>query len=549
MPKETKTNYIFVLGGVMSGIGKGIATSSIAKIIQARGFEVTAIKIDPYVNVDAGTMNPTEHGEVFVLASGLETDQDMGNYERFLNVTLPRENYMTTGSVYQEVIQRERDLEYQGKCVQIIPHVTNEIVRKIETVAKINQADFVTIEVGGTTGDYENDLFTEAARQMKMLHPDNVVFVLISYVPYPKKIGEMKTKPTQQTVRALNSAGIQPDFIIARAETLLDEKRKEKIAFLCNVPKENVLSSPDIDSVYEVPLNFDREDLSDKILAKLNLTSEKNDLSQWKDLVEKIKQSTEEIKIGIVGKYFGTGDCILSDAYISVIEAIKHACYSQGRKAEIDWINSEVFEKDEKELEKLKSYAGIIVPGGFGARGVEGKIKAIEYVRKNKIPYLGLCYGMQLMVIEYARNVLGLKDAHTTEIDEKTQNPVIDLMPEQKENMQEKHFGATMRLGDYKCLVKEGSLAFQAYQKKEIAERHRHRFEVNPLFIAELEKQGLVFSGKSPDGKLMEIAELKNSDHPFMLGSQFHPEFTSTPLYSQPLFLEFIKVSIRQEKK
>ena len=548
MAEEIKPNFIFVLGGVMSGIGKGIATSSIAKIIQAKGFSVTAIKIDPYVNVDAGTMNPTEHGEVFVLASGLETDQDMGNYERFLNVVLPKENYMTTGSVYQEVIQRERNLEYQGKCVQIIPHVTNEIVEKIEKVAKINKADFVTIEIGGTTGDYENDLFTEAARQMKMKHPDNVVFVLITYVPYPKKIGEMKTKPTQQTVRALNSAGIQPDFIIARAESAIDEKRKEKIAFLCNISRENVISAPDVSSVYEIPLNFEQENLGNKILAKLHLQAEKNDLSQWETLVEKISASTEKINIGIVGKYFGTGDCILSDAYISVIEAIKHACYASGRKPEIDWINSEIFEKDEKELEKLKNYAGVIVPGGFGARGVEGKIKAIQYVRENRIPYFGLCYGMQLMVIEYARNVLGLKDAHTAEIDPETQNPVIDLMPEQKNNLKEKRFGATMRLGEYECLIEKDTLAFEAYNQPKILERHRHRYEVNPLFIEKLEKQGLIFSGKSPDGKLMEIAELDRKVHPFMLGSQFHPEFTSSPLYSQPLFLEFIKVAIEAEK-
>jgi len=546
MRKTRQPSYIFVFGGVMSGIGKGIATSSIAKIIQARGFKVTAIKIDPYVNVDAGTMNPTEHGEVFVLASGLETDQDMGNYERFLDTVLPKENYMTTGSVYQEVIRKERNLEYQGKCVQIIPHVTDEIVNRIEKAAQINQADFVTVEIGGTTGDYENDLFTEAARQMKLKRPNNVLYILISYVPYPQKIGEMKTKPTQQTVRSLNSAGIQPDFIVARAEKPIDTKRKEKIAFLCNVSCENVISAPDVDSIYQVPINFEREKLAEKILAKIGIKNQKKDLADWEQLIEKINRSQEKIKIGIVGKYFGTGDCILSDAYISVIEALKHACYQNEKKPEIDWINSEIFEKDTKELAKLKNYAGILVPGGFGSRGIEGKIKTIEYVRKNKIPYLGLCYGMQLMVVEYARNVLGLKEAHTAEINPKTAFPVIDLMPEQKENMQRKNFGATMRLGNYECHIKRNTLAFQAYQKEIVVERHRHRYEVNLKFIERLEKHGLIFSGKSPDGKLMEIAELDKNTHPFMLGSQFHPEFTSSPLRPQPLFLEFIKACIKR---
>ena len=413
-------------------------------------------------------------------------------------------------------------------------------------MAAINQADFVTVEIGGTTGDYENDLFTEAARQLKLKHPDRVVFILITYVPYPKKIGEMKTKPTQQTVRSLNSAGIQPDFIIARAETSIDEKRKEKIAFLCNIPKENVISAPDEDSIYKVPLNFEKEHLAEKILAKLNLKAEKNDLSDWQALVERIENPKEKIKIGIVGKYFGTGDCILSDAYISVIEALKHASYAVGKKPEIDWINSEIFEKNPQELEKLDGYDGIIVPGGFGARGVEGKIRAIEYARKNKIPYLGLCYGMQLMVVEYARNVLGMKDAHTAEINPDTTHPVIDLMPDQKKNMEENNFGATMRLGEYDCLIKKDTLAFQAYQKETVSERHRHRYEVNPKFIAELEKAGLVFSGQSPDGRLMEIAELKISQHPFMLGSQFHPEFTSSPIHPQPLFLGFVKAASKK---
>ena len=533
--------YIFVFGGVMSGIGKGIATSSIAKIIKSRGFNVSAIKIDPYINVDAGTMNPTEHGEVFVLESGLETDQDMGNYERFLDITLPASNYMTTGSVYQKVINRERNLEYKGKCVQIIPHVTGEIIQTIENASKKNDADFVITEVGGTTGDYENDLFTEAARQMKLKHPDDVLYVMITFVPYPTKIGEMKTKPTQQAARSLNSAGVQPDIIIARSEHVIDEKRKEKIALFCNINKEEVISAPDSESIYEVPLNFEDDNLSEIILKKLKVRPKKTNLEDWRALVNKIKKAKKQVNIGIVGKYFGTGECVLSDAYISVIEAIKHASFANNRKPVIDWINSEEFEKSPNSINNLKKYDGLIVPGGFGSRGVEGKIKAIQYARENKIPYLGLCYGMQLMVLEYARNVLGIKDANTAEIDSKAKSLVIDIMPEQKEKLENQDYGATMRLGGYPCVIKKGTSAFTAYKKTNITERHRHRYEVNPEYIEKLEEAELVFSGKSPDGVLMEIAEIPKNKHPFMMGSQFHPEFTSSPLNPNPLFLSFIK--------
>jgi len=530
----------------MSGIGKGIATSSIAKIIQSRGFKVSAIKIDPYINVDAGTMNPTEHGEVFVLDSGLETDQDMGNYERFLDITLPAANYMTTGSVYQKVINRERNLEYKGKCVQIIPHVTGEIIASIENAAKVNDSDLVIIEVGGTTGDYENDLFTEAARQMRMNHPGDVLYVMLSFVPYPSKVGEMKTKPTQQAARSLNSAGIQPDIIIARSEQVIDEKRKEKIALFCNIRKEEVISAPDVESIYEIPLNFESDNLSEKILKKLGMKPKKTNLEDWKMLVERIKKSKKEIKVGIVGKYFGTGECILSDAYISVIEAIKHASFANNRKPIIDWINSEEFEKDPKSVKKLSNYDGLIVPGGFGTRGIEGKINAIQYARENKIPYLGLCYGMQLMVIEFARNVLGIKDANTTEINPNTKSPIIDIMPEQKSKLENNDYGATMRLGGYPCIINKNTIAFSSYKKTEITERHRHRYEVNPDFIEELEKSGMIFSGKSPNKILMEIAELPQKVHPFMVGSQFHPEFTSSPLNPNPLFLSFIKAASKK---
>jgi CTP synthase len=542
--------YIFVFGGVMSGIGKGIAASSIAKIIQAHKYSVTSIKIDPYVNVDAGTMNPTEHGEVFVLADGLETDQDMGNYERFLNIKLPGSNYMTTGSVYWKVINNERNLKYKGKCVQIIPHITNEVIRKIENASVKNKADVVVIEVGGTTGDYENVLFTEAARQMKLKHPEDVLFVMISYVPYPQKIGEMKTKPTQQAARALNEAGVQPDIIIARSEKAIDKPRKEKIALFCNIQQDSVISAPDSDCIYEIPLNFEKDGLSSNILKKLGLKNgAEGDLKDWRRMVEKIKKAKKEIKIGIIGKYFGTGDCILSDSYISVIEAIKHASFAKDRKPVIDWINAEKFEESKENLKDLEKYDALIVPGGFGSRGIEGKLKAIQFARENKIPYLGLCYGMQLMVIEYARNVVGLKNAHTAEIKPNAKNLVVDLMPEQKEKMKNSDYGATMRLGDYPCKIKKGTLAFEAYKNQKINERHRHRYEVNPEYIKKIKKAGLVFSGQSPDGKLMEIAELPKEKHPFMIGSQFHPEFTSSPLKPNPLFIGLIKAVLQEENK
>lgn len=541
--KKNSKKYIFVLGGVMSGIGKGIATSSLGAILKARGYKPTAIKIDPYVNVDAGTMNPTEHGEVFVMDCGLETDQDMGNYERFMEINLPGENYMTTGSIYQKVINRERNLEYKGKCVQIIPHITDEVIKTIKNAAKNNEADVVLTEIGGTIGDYENMLFMEAARQMKLRNPKDVIFVMITYLPYPPKVGEMKTKPTQQAVRELNANGINPDIIVARSEVAIDKKRKEKIALFCNVNEKDIISAPDVDNVYEVLINFERDDLSRRILKKLELPTKKTDLKKWYDLVENIKKSEKTVKIGIVGKYFGTGEFLLGDSYISVIESIKHACFKARVKPQIEWLNSEDFEKRGKDMNELKQYDGIVVPGGFGSRGIEGKINVIKYCRENKIPFLGLCYGMQLAVIEFSRNILGLKDAHTTEIDRDTKNPVIDIMPEQKKNLEDRNYGATMRLGAYSAFLTKGTIAYKAYGKKEISERHRHRWEVNPEYIEMIEKGGIVFSGKSEDGRLMEIAELPKNKHPFFLATQFHPEFKSTPLSSHPLFFEFINAA------
>ncbi|GMQ95511.1 MAG: CTP synthase (glutamine hydrolyzing) [Patescibacteria group bacterium] len=542
--------YIFVVGGVISGVGKGIAASSIGKILQSRGFAVTAMKIDPYVNVDAGTMNPTEHGEVFVLRDGDETDQDMGNYERFLDTTLTRANYMTTGRVYQSVIQAERNLEYKGKCVQVVPHIPIEIIKRIKRAATKAKADITVIEIGGTVGEYENILFLEAARMMKIKNPEDVMFVMVSYLPIPSRVGEMKTKPTQHAVRTLNATGIQPDVIVARSAVPLDKKRKEKVATFCNILKENVISAPDVESIYDVPINFEKEKLGDIIFQKLHLRkrSKKPDLVGWKHFVARAKSVKREVHIAIVGKYFDTGDFVLGDSYLSVIEAIKYSAYHLGRKPVIHWLNAEDFEGNKKKLSELKNYDGIIVPGGFGARGTQGKLNVIKFARQNNIPYFGLCYGMQLLVIEFARSVMRLKGANTAEINPSAKHLLIDIMPEQKKNLENRDFGGSMRLGEYPAVLKKGTIAADAYEKRRIGERHRHRYEVSPQYIKRLEKAGLVFSGISPDKSLMEIAELPREKHPFFVGTQFHPEFQARPLSPHPLFTEFVKAAVKKPK-
>jgi CTP synthase len=545
--------YVFVVGGVISGVGKGITSSSIGKILQDKGLVVTALKIDPYVNIDAGTMNPTEHGEVFVTNDGDETDQDMGNYERFLNIDLTSINYMTTGRVYQSVINRERNLEYGGQCVQVVPHVPMEVVRRIKHAVSVANADVALIEVGGTVGEYENILFLEAARIMKLESPRDVAFVMVSYLPIPSKIGEMKTKPTQHAVRILNASGIQPDIIVARAQLPLDKKRKEKIAFFCNVPAGQIISAPDIESVYDVPMNFEKEGMSKVLFDVLNLPNKSGFVSshkKWLDFAKSAHISnTNEVKIAVIGKYFDTGDFTLSDSYLSVIEAIKYSAYSLGKKPVLTWLSSTTFESEKNKLKDLKKYDGIVVPGGFGSRGIEGKILAIEYARKNKIPYFGLCYGMQLMVIEYARNILGLRDANTTEVNKKTKNNIVDIMESQKQNIAKSVMGGSMRLGAYDCVIAKGSVAYDAYGKSKISERHRHRYEVNNAFVPELEKAGLIFSGKSPTGELCEIAELPQIKHPFFVGVQFHPEFMARPLAPHPLFTAFIKAATKKPRK
>jgi CTP synthase len=550
--KKRAHKFIFVTGGVMSGVGKGIATSSIGALLQAKGFVVNLLKVDPYLNVDAGTMNPTEHGETYVLDSGLETDQDMGNYERFLNRSLSQDDYITSGMVYKHVIEAERALKYGGHCVEAIPHIRDEIIRRFENSAKVNKSDITVVEIGGTVGDYQNIMFIEAARTMKVYHPKDVAFVMVSYMPVPRKLGEMKSKPTQNAIRQLNSYGVNTDIIIARSEVPMDHKRKEKIAISCSVPVEQVISAPDIESVFDVPLNFEKDNLGNILLKLLNLRHKRETvgMKDWETFAARVKSVKKPVHIAIVGKYFNTGDFVLTDAYVSVLEAIKYSAYKLGYKPVIHTVNARDYEGlkvSKSKFQELKKFDGIIVPGGFGESGIEGKLAVICFARENKIPYFGLCYGMQLMVIEYARNVLKLKDANTAEINPKSSALVIDIMPDQKKKIAAGNYGGSMRLGSYSANILKGSMAYEAYGKILIQERHRHRYEVNPDYIKILKEAGLVFSGQSPDGVLMEIAELPKKIHPFFLGTQFHPEFIARPLSPHPLFTAFIKAAVRRK--
>lgn len=539
--------FIFVIGGVMSGVGKGVTSASIGKILQARGFKVTALKIDPYINVDAGTMNPTEHGEVFVTEDGDETDQDIGNYERFLDVDIFRVNYMTTGRVYQSVINRERNLEYGGKCVEAVPHIPQEVIRRIKTAASKVKADIAIIEIGGTVGEYQNIMYLEAGRMMHYDNPKDVLFVLVSYLPIPGTLGEMKTKPTQHATQQLNAIGIQPDFIVARSEKAIDEPRRRKLSTFCNVNKNDVISNPDADSIYEIPLVLEKEHLSENILKKFGLKPRKKNILEWQKMVRKIRNAKKIVKVGIVGKYFATGDFILPDAYISVIEAIKHSSWINNVRPEIHWINSDAYEKQPSLVKELKDYDAIIVPGGFGSRGIEGKITAIKYARENKIPFLGLCYGMQLATIEFARTVVGLKDAASTEFKPNTKHPIIHIMPDQAEKLAKKQYGNTMRLGAYPAILDKDSISFRAYGTRRISERHRHRYEFNNDYRSRLAKKGLLLAGLSPDKKLVEIIEVK--DHPYFVATQFHPELKSRPLNPHPLFRGLIEAAVKRQKK
>ncbi|MFH2105451.1 MAG: CTP synthase [Parcubacteria group bacterium] len=541
------TKYIFVTGGVISGLGKGITSASIGLLLKNKGYKVANVKCEMYVNIDAGTIRPTEHGEVFVTEDGVETDQDIGNYERFLNHDQHAENFITTGQIYQTVIRKERNFEYEGEDVEVVPHVPEEIIRRLKAAGKDPKIDFVISEFGGTVGEYQGVLFLEAARMMEARTPEDVVHIHVSYLPTPKTIGEMKTKPVQYSVRTLNAAGIKPHFVVGRAEYPLDDKRKEKISQFCSVPKDHVISNHDVGSAYEVPIVLAEQKLGEKILKQFGLPSKKKAsqkkdlLKEWGELVKTIKSVKKEIKIGIVGKYFATGEFTLEDSYISVIEAIKHACWHHKVKPVVQWINAEAYEKDAKKVKELDEYDGIIIPGGYGKRGTEGKIKALEYARENKIPFLGLCYGLQMAVIEFARNVCGLKDANSVEINPKTPHPVINLLPEQAKLIKEKNYGGTNRLGAYPCVLVKGSIAQKAYGTDKISERHRHRYEFNNKYRDQLTKAGLQIGGIYEKWDLVEIIELPN--HPFFVGTQFHPEFQSRPLDPHPLFKEFIGVA------
>lgn len=531
----------------MSGIGKGITVASSARILKEYGYRVSAVKIDPYLNVDAGTMNPTEHGEVFVTHDGLETDQDIGNYERFLGQDIGRANYMTQGQVYLSVIQRERALEYHGKCVEPVPHILEEVNRRLMEAARASKAEVLFVEVGGTVGEYQNALFMEAARLLKLQYPKQVAFILVSYFPIPSMIGEMKTKPTQNAVRQMQAIGIQPDIIIARSSQPLDAVRKEKVSIFCNMRPQDIISAPDVKSIYEVPINFEKDHLGIHLLEKFGLKPRVRDGHEWRALVKRMHSLTHEVRIGIVGKYFGTGDFTLSDSYISVIESLKHASWKVGAKLVIDWLSSEEYEKKPKSVAGLVAYDGILVPGGFGARGVEGKMLAIRYCREQKIPYFGLCYGMQLATIEFARNVCGLRGAHTTEVNAKTKYPVITTMAEQEALIASGDMGGSMRLGSYDCDLAEGSLSRQAYGEGRISERHRHRYEFNNQYRMQLEGKGLRIAGINPKRNLVEIVELPN--HPFFVGVQFHPEFKGRPLEPHPLFVSFLKASMTRSQE
>jgi CTP synthase len=546
------TRFIFVCGGVMSGIGKGVTVASTARILKDYGFRVSCLKIDPYLNVDAGTMNPTEHGEVFVTDDGKEGDQDLGNYERFLDQDIGAVNYMTQGQVYLAVIQRERALGYNGKCVEPFPHILDEVRTRLHRAANLpagrqeRPLDFLLVEIGGTAGEYQNALFLEAARMEKMARPDRVLFMLVSYFPVPAMLGEMKTKPTQVAVRSMQAMGVQPDIIIARATVPLDAPRKDKVAMFCNVDRRDIISAPDIKSIYDVPMNFEKDHLGRRILAHSGLKPRAKLSPAWRAMVRRMHGAKAPVRIGIVGKYFGTGDFMLSDSYLSVIEAVKHAAWSANRKPEIDWLNAQQYERDPASVKELDRYDAVIVPGGFGARGVEGKMVAIRYCRERGIPFLGLCYGMQLATIEFARNVCGLKGAHTTEIDPATKHPVITTMAEQKANIENKNLGGSMRLGSYECRLSPDSLSSKLYGLSSIHERHRHRYELNNAYRERLERHGLRIVGVNPQRDLAEIIELP--EHPFFIGTQFHPELKGRPLSPHPLFVGLIRAAIDRRK-
>lgn len=535
--KETK--FVFVTGGVCSSLGKGIVASSTAAILKSSGVKVAIMKLDPYLNVDPGTMSPFQHGEVFVLDDGAETDLDLGHYERFIDTPLKKFCSVSTGQIYSEVLREERDGKYLGGTIQVVPHITGKIQAKIELAAKKMDVDVLVIEIGGTVGDIEGEPFLEVLRQMKRKHGENLVSMHLTLLPWLQASGELKTKPTQISVRTLRMAGIQPDFIFARADVKIPKKILKKIAFFCDVEENCVIPSETVSSIYEVPLRYEKFGLGETLVRKLHLAELHCDLSDWTALVDKIKRTKKTISIGLAGKYNE-----LDDAYLSVIESIKSAGFYHGWKTEIEWIDTEkIEENDIEELAKLEAVSGVVVPGGFGNRGIEGKIKVAQYCRENKKPYLGLCLGSQIMAIEFARHVLKIKDATSEEFDEekKSKNHVIHFIPDQRDIRKK---GGTMRLGAYPAILKKGTKAHEIYGTEEISERHRHRFEFNNAYREEFENNGFRISGISPDHELVEVVEIEN--HPFMVASQFHPEFLSRPLRPHPLFRDFIGTTIKK---
>lgn len=551
MNKSTQTKFIVVTGGVISGVGKGVTTASLGKILKEHGYKTTLIKVDPYINYDAGTLRPTEHGEVWVTADGGEIDQDLGTYERFINEDISRKNNITTGQIYQAVLDRERKGEYLGQTVQFIPHIIDEVIYRIKQAAQGHE--IAIIEIGGTVGDYENVPFLFALKTLQReLGQDSMAHILVTYLPVPHHIGEMKTKPTQQAIRLLGQEGILPDFIICRSEYPIDDVRRKKIEIFSHVASENIIAACDIETVYQQPLDLEEQQLGEKVLKTLGLTSKnKPNWSSWKERVTCLRTPKRRVAVAVVGKYLDVGAYSLTDSYISICHALMHAGAELNATVDITWIDAKRYEQEPHTIEQLSHFDGVIIPGGFGNTGVEGKISAIKYVRENNIPYVGLCYGLQLAVIEFARNVCGLHGAHTTEVNKSTPYPVIDLLPMQQQYLNDHYYGGTMRLGEYEALVKSGTRIFELYEKAGrlehnnngffVRERHRHRYEVNPTYVSELEEKGMLFSGyyrREDSTVLMEFIELPG--HPFFIATQAHPEFTSRFTNPNPIFKEFV---------
>ena len=550
---KKRTKYIFVSGGVISGIGKGLTSASIGFLLKQAGYKVTPIKFENYLNLDAGTINPIEHGDPFLCEDGTEGDMDIGTYEKFLDVNMDKDSFVTIGRIYQTVIDRERRFEYKGEDVEAIPHITDEIISRVTNLGKTKKADIVLVELGGTAGEYQNVLYYEASRIMTLRNPGDVIHIHVSYVPTPGHLGEPKTKPTQLSVKTLNSMGIQPDFIVARSEVAIDQRRKDRFALFCNMHPEDIISNPDLDTVYEIPLVLNDQGIVKRILHKFNLPYKEPKMKEWKKFVEKVKTPKKKtITVAIVGKYFGTGEYQLRDSYAALLDAVDHAKWNVGVEVKTVWINAEKVEKEGAE-KVIGNPDGIIVPIGWGERGSEGMITAAGYAREKKIPYLGLCYGMQLAVVSFARSVLKWRDANTTENEPKTKHPVIYMIPTQKELMERRAYGGTMRLGGWDAKVKKKSQAYELYKKYNqllnenglTSERHRHRYEVNGKYADDLEKAGLVISARSVQEGLVEIIEVP--DHPFYMGTQGHPEYKSRPLKPHPLFIGFIEAAAKDK--